>query len=177
VDGGLHFHRRFSILSAPLLTAAAAAQRTSACGWESRQSAPLHHPVRLAEEEAVLISSAVDAWILVSGEGTHFPVSMTIFISHRQRAGACEALDILIGAWTRNPSVTRGIFSAVRSGSCPETGPAATPSRLCRGREPGNIYRHGAARTWHSRPRPCPAHGGAAGKCRQLLGGWAHSQA
>jgi alkanesulfonate monooxygenase SsuD/methylene tetrahydromethanopterin reductase-like flavin-dependent oxidoreductase (luciferase family) len=51
----LHFHRRFSILSAPLLTAAAAAQRTQRLRLGIAVNLlPLHHPVRLAEEGAVL---------------------------------------------------------------------------------------------------------------------------
>src|SRR5688572_15182490 len=51
----LHFHRRFSILSAPMLTAAAAAQRTRRLRLGIAVNLlPLHHPVRLAEEGAVL---------------------------------------------------------------------------------------------------------------------------
>ena len=47
----LHFHRRFSILSAPLLTAAAAAQRTQRLRLGIAVNLlPPHHPVRLAEE-------------------------------------------------------------------------------------------------------------------------------
>ena len=83
----LHFHRRFSILSAPLLTAAAAAQRTQRLRLGIAVNLlPLHHPVRLAEEGAVLDVLSHGRLDFGVGRGTHFLASMKTFASRQRRA-------------------------------------------------------------------------------------------
>jgi alkanesulfonate monooxygenase SsuD/methylene tetrahydromethanopterin reductase-like flavin-dependent oxidoreductase (luciferase family) len=102
----LHFHRRFSILSAPLLTAAAAAQRTQRLRLGIAVNLlPLHHPVRLAEEGAVLDVLSHGRLDFGVGRGHPFPGVYDNFrISAAESRGRfAEALDILIGAWTREP--------------------------------------------------------------------------
>jgi alkanesulfonate monooxygenase SsuD/methylene tetrahydromethanopterin reductase-like flavin-dependent oxidoreductase (luciferase family) len=102
----LHFHRRFSILSAPLLTAAAAAQHTQRLRLGIAVNLlPLHHPIRLAEEGAVLDVLSHGRLDFGVGRGHPFPgVYETFRVSPEDsRARFAEALDILIGAWTREP--------------------------------------------------------------------------
>jgi alkanesulfonate monooxygenase SsuD/methylene tetrahydromethanopterin reductase-like flavin-dependent oxidoreductase (luciferase family) len=99
----LHFHRRFSILSAPLLTAAAAAQRTRRLRIGIAVNLlPLHHPVRLAEEGAVLDVLSHGRLDFGVGRGHPFP---GVYDNFRvdpadSRVRFSEALDVLIGAWT-----------------------------------------------------------------------------
>src|SRR2546429_3293944 len=53
--GELHFSRGFSILSDPLMVLAAAAQRTSRIRLGTAVTLlPLHHPVKIAEEAAIV---------------------------------------------------------------------------------------------------------------------------
>jgi alkanesulfonate monooxygenase SsuD/methylene tetrahydromethanopterin reductase-like flavin-dependent oxidoreductase (luciferase family) len=102
----LHFHRRFSILSAPLLTAAAAAQRTQRLRLGLAVNLlPLHHPVRLAEEGAVLDVLSHGRLDFGVGRGHPFPGVYENFHvpPAESRARFAEALDILIGAWTHEP--------------------------------------------------------------------------
>jgi alkanesulfonate monooxygenase SsuD/methylene tetrahydromethanopterin reductase-like flavin-dependent oxidoreductase (luciferase family) len=112
----LHFHRRFSILSAPLLTAAAAAQRTQRLRLGIAVNLlPLHHPVRLAEEGAVLDVLSHGRVDFGVGRGHPFPgVYENLQISPAEsRARFAEALDILIGAWTSEPFDYKGQFFQV----------------------------------------------------------------
>jgi alkanesulfonate monooxygenase SsuD/methylene tetrahydromethanopterin reductase-like flavin-dependent oxidoreductase (luciferase family) len=112
----LHFHRRFSILSAPLLTAAAAAQRTQRLRLGIAVNLlPLHHPVRLAEEGAVLDVLSHGRLDFGVGRGHPFPGVYDNFqISPAQsRERFVEALDILIGAWTREPFDYQGEYFQV----------------------------------------------------------------
>jgi alkanesulfonate monooxygenase SsuD/methylene tetrahydromethanopterin reductase-like flavin-dependent oxidoreductase (luciferase family) len=109
----LHFHRRFSILSAPLLTAAAAAQRTQRLRLGIAVNLlPLHQPLRLAEEGAVLDILSHGRLDFGVGRGHPFPgVYESFRISPTEsRARFAEALDVLVGAWTREPFSYRGQF-------------------------------------------------------------------
>jgi alkanesulfonate monooxygenase SsuD/methylene tetrahydromethanopterin reductase-like flavin-dependent oxidoreductase (luciferase family) len=112
----LHFHRRFSILSAPLLTAAAAAQRTQRLRLGIAVNLlPLHHPVRLAEEGAVLDVLSHGRLDFGVGRGHPFPgVYDTFRISPAESRGRfAEALDILVGAWTCEPFSYQGEYFQV----------------------------------------------------------------
>jgi alkanesulfonate monooxygenase SsuD/methylene tetrahydromethanopterin reductase-like flavin-dependent oxidoreductase (luciferase family) len=107
----LHFHRRFSILSAPLLTAAAAAQRTQRLRLGVAVNLlPLHHPVRLAEEGAVLDVLSHGRLDFGVGRGHPFPgVYDTFGIAPAEsRERFAEALDIVVGAWTQAPFSYQG---------------------------------------------------------------------
>jgi alkanesulfonate monooxygenase SsuD/methylene tetrahydromethanopterin reductase-like flavin-dependent oxidoreductase (luciferase family) len=112
----LHFHRRFSILSAPLLTAAAAAQRTQRLRLGIAVNLlPLHHPVRLAEEGAVLDVLSHGRLDFGVGRGHPFPGVYENFHvpPAESRARFAEALDILIGSWTREPFSYAGQYFQV----------------------------------------------------------------
>jgi len=112
----LHFHRRFSILSAPLLTAAAAAQRTQRLRLGIAVNVlPLHQPLRLAEEGAVLDVLSHGRLDFGVGRGHPFP---GVYESFRippaeSRERFAEALDVLVGAWTREPFAYQGRFFQV----------------------------------------------------------------
>jgi alkanesulfonate monooxygenase SsuD/methylene tetrahydromethanopterin reductase-like flavin-dependent oxidoreductase (luciferase family) len=102
----LHFHRRFSILSAPLLAAAAAAQRTQRLRLGIAVNVlPLHQPVRLAEEGAVLDVLSHGRLDFGVGRGHPFPgVYENFHIPPAEsRTRFTEALDVLIGAWMHEP--------------------------------------------------------------------------
>jgi alkanesulfonate monooxygenase SsuD/methylene tetrahydromethanopterin reductase-like flavin-dependent oxidoreductase (luciferase family) len=112
----LHFHRHFSILSAPLLTAAAAAQRTQRLRLGIAVNLlPLHHPVRLAEEGAVLDVLSHGRLDFGVGRGHPFPgVYDNFHVSPAEsRTRFAEGLDILIGAWTREPFSYAGKYFQV----------------------------------------------------------------
>ncbi len=109
----LHLHRRFSILSAPLLAASAAAQRTHRIRLGIAVNIlPLHHPVRLAEEGAVLDVLSHGRLDFGVGRGHPFPGVYESFQIQpgESRARFAEALDILIGAWTSEPFTYHGRF-------------------------------------------------------------------
>jgi alkanesulfonate monooxygenase SsuD/methylene tetrahydromethanopterin reductase-like flavin-dependent oxidoreductase (luciferase family) len=112
----LHFHRRFSLLSAPLLTAAAAAQRTQRLRLGIAVNLlPLHHPVRLAEEGAVLDVLSHGRLDFGVGRGHPFPgVYENFQVSPAEsRDRFTEGLEILIGAWTREPFSYAGRYFQV----------------------------------------------------------------
>jgi alkanesulfonate monooxygenase SsuD/methylene tetrahydromethanopterin reductase-like flavin-dependent oxidoreductase (luciferase family) len=112
----LHFHRRFSILSAPLLTAAAAAQRTEHLRVGIAVNLlPLHHPLRLAEEGAVLDVLSRGRLDFGVGRGHPFPgVYESFHIPPAEsRERFTEALDVLVGAWTHEPFSYDGRFFQV----------------------------------------------------------------
>jgi alkanesulfonate monooxygenase SsuD/methylene tetrahydromethanopterin reductase-like flavin-dependent oxidoreductase (luciferase family) len=112
----LHFHRRFSILSAPLLTAAAAAQRTQRLRLGIAVNLlPLHHPVRLAEEGAVLDILSHGRLDFGVGRGHPFPGVYENFRipPAESRERFAEALDILLGAWRREPFSYHGKYFQV----------------------------------------------------------------
>jgi alkanesulfonate monooxygenase SsuD/methylene tetrahydromethanopterin reductase-like flavin-dependent oxidoreductase (luciferase family) len=112
----LHFHRRFSILSAPLLTAAAAAQRTQHLRLGIAVNLlPLHHPVRLAEEGAVLDVLSHGRLDFGVGRGHPFPGVYENFrvAPAESRARFAEALDVLLGAWTNESFDYTGEFFQV----------------------------------------------------------------
>jgi alkanesulfonate monooxygenase SsuD/methylene tetrahydromethanopterin reductase-like flavin-dependent oxidoreductase (luciferase family) len=112
----LHFHRRFSILSAPLLTAAAAAQRTQRLRLGIAVNLlPLHHPVRLAEEGAVLDVLSHGRLDFGVGRGHPFPGVYENFRipPAESRERFAEALDILIGGWTHEPFSYHGRYFQV----------------------------------------------------------------
>lgn len=109
----LHFHRRFSILSAPLLAASAAAQRTQRLRLGIAVNIlPLHQPIRLAEEGAVLDVLSHGRLDFGVGRGHPFPGVYESFQipPDESRARFTEALDILIGAWTQEPFAYEGRF-------------------------------------------------------------------
>src|SRR5205823_2343049 len=69
--GELHFSRAFSILSDPLMVLAAAAQRTSRIRLGTAVTLlPLHNPVKLAEEAAIVDILSNGRLELGAGRGT-----------------------------------------------------------------------------------------------------------
>ena len=84
----LHFHRRFSILSAPLLTAAAAAQRTQRLRLGIAVNLLPASPRQAGRGRGGTGSPQPWTPDFGVGRGHRFPASMTTFISHRRRAGA-----------------------------------------------------------------------------------------
>jgi len=109
----LHHHRRFSILSAPLLVASAAAQRTRRIRLGIAVNIlPLHQPIRLAEEGAVLDVLSHGRLDFGVGRGHPFPGVYESFQipPDESRPRFDEALDVLLGAWTQEPFAYHGRF-------------------------------------------------------------------
>ena len=98
----LHFHPRFSIMSAPLLVAAAMAQTTQRIKLGTAVNLmPLHYPIRLAEETATLDILSHGRAIFGIGRGiipSHFEGYGVSYEEGRQRFE--EALDLILAAWT-----------------------------------------------------------------------------
>ena len=100
--GELHFSRPFSILAAPLMVLAAAAQRTTRIRLGTAVTLlPLHNPVKLAEEAAtadVLSDGRLEFGV---GRGTapmHYAGYGIPQEESRERFD--EALDFILQAWT-----------------------------------------------------------------------------
>src|SRR5207302_9111850 len=100
--GELHFSRAFSILSDPLMVLAAAAQRTSRIRLGTAVTLlPLHNPVKLAEEAAIVDILSNGRLELGAGRGTaplHYAGYGIPQEESRERFD--EALDFILGAWT-----------------------------------------------------------------------------
>lgn len=100
--GELHFSRGFSILAAPLMVLAAAAQRTSHIRLGTAVTLlPLHNPVKIAEEAATAD--------ILSGGRLEFGVGRGTAPIHyggynipqeESRERFAEALDFIVQAWT-----------------------------------------------------------------------------
>ena len=102
--GELHFSRTFSILADPLMVLAAAAQRTRRIRLGTAVTLlPLHNPVKIAEEAAIadiLSDGRIEFGV---GRGTapvHYAGYGIPMEESRERFD--EALDFIIGAWTRD---------------------------------------------------------------------------
>ena len=100
--GELHFSRPFSILAAPLMVLAAAAQRTTRIRLGTAVTLlPLHNPVKMAEEAAtadVLSDGRLEFGV---GRGTapmHYAGYGIPQEESRERFD--EALDFILQAWT-----------------------------------------------------------------------------
>lgn len=103
----LHFYPEFSVMSAPLIVAAAAAQRTQQIRFGMAVSLlPLSDPIRTAEEAATVDLLSDGRLVFGVGRGTNplhyggFNIPM-----HESRERFNEALEIVTRAWTQ-PSVT-----------------------------------------------------------------------
>ncbi len=114
--GELHFSRPFSIMAAPLMFLAAAAQRTSRIRLGTAVTLlPLHNPVKIAEEAAIAD--------LLSGGRLEFGVGRGTAPVHyggynlpmdESRDRFTEALDFILEAWTHEPFSFQGKFFSVQ---------------------------------------------------------------
>lgn len=108
--GELHFSRAFSILGAPLMVLAAAAQRTARIRLGTAVTLlPLHHPVQTAEEAAtadILSDGRLEFGV---GRGTA-PLHYTGFEipQEESRERFDEALDFILAAWTNETFTFEG---------------------------------------------------------------------
>ncbi|MCH7606511.1 MAG: LLM class flavin-dependent oxidoreductase [Chloroflexi bacterium] len=106
----LHFNPRFSIMSAPLLVAAAIAQTTRRIKVGTAVNlVPLHHPIRLAEETATLDVISGGRCIFGIGRGSNprqFEGYGVDVAGGRQRF--TEAVDFILKAWTNEEFSYRG---------------------------------------------------------------------
>lgn len=100
--GELHFSRAFSILAAPLMVLAAAAQRTSRIRLGTAVTLlPLHNPVKIAEEAATADILSDGRLEFGLGRGTaplHYSGYGIPQEESRERFD--EALDFILAAWT-----------------------------------------------------------------------------
>ena len=113
--GELHFSRGFSILAAPLMVLAAAAQRTSRIRLGTAVTLlPLHHPVKIAEDAATAD--------LLSGGRLEFGVGRGTAPLHyggynipqeESRDRFTEALDCILQAWTNECFSYQGKYFSV----------------------------------------------------------------
>jgi alkanesulfonate monooxygenase SsuD/methylene tetrahydromethanopterin reductase-like flavin-dependent oxidoreductase (luciferase family) len=120
----LHFFRQFSIMPGPLYVATAAAQRTRQVRFGTGVILlPFHHPLRIAEEAAV-----VD---ILTGGRLDFGVGRGTIAVHFQgfnvprdesRARFEEALEIVQNAWTQKRFSHRGTYFQI-----PETAVVPRP--------------------------------------------------
>jgi alkanesulfonate monooxygenase SsuD/methylene tetrahydromethanopterin reductase-like flavin-dependent oxidoreductase (luciferase family) len=105
--GELHFSRAFSILADPLMVLAVAAQRTTRIRLGTAVTLlPLHNPVKIAEQSAIVDLLSNGRLEFGVGRGTapaHYAGYAIAQEESRDRFD--EALDFIIGAWTR-PSLT-----------------------------------------------------------------------
>lgn len=112
----LHFASEFSVMSAPLIVAAAAAQRTKQIRFGMAVSLlPLHDPVRLAEEAATVDLLSNGRLIFGAGRGTNalqyggFNIPM---VESRERFN--EALEVITKAWTEERVTYEGKYYQVK---------------------------------------------------------------
>ena len=108
----LHFNPRFSIMPAPLLVAAALAQRTTRIRLGTAVLLlPLHHPIRTAEEAAVVDLLSQGRLELGVGRGMiaiHFQGFNIPREESRERFA--EALTIITQAWTQEVVQFHGTY-------------------------------------------------------------------
>jgi alkanesulfonate monooxygenase SsuD/methylene tetrahydromethanopterin reductase-like flavin-dependent oxidoreductase (luciferase family) len=99
--GEIHFIRQFSILSDPLMTLAAAAQRTHRIRLGTAVTLlPLHSPIKIAEEAAIcdILSDGRLEFGVGRGIARHYP---SYGIPPEESRGRFdEALDFILAAWT-----------------------------------------------------------------------------
>lgn len=99
--GEIHFIRQFSILSDPLMTLAAAAQRTRRIRLGTAVTLlPLHSPIKIAEEAAIcdILSDGRLEFGVGRGIARHYP---SYGIPPEESRGRFdEALDFILAAWT-----------------------------------------------------------------------------
>jgi alkanesulfonate monooxygenase SsuD/methylene tetrahydromethanopterin reductase-like flavin-dependent oxidoreductase (luciferase family) len=108
----LHFFRPFSIMPAPLHIAVAAAQRTSRIRLGTAVIlVPFHHPLRIAEETAVvdiLTGGRLDVGV---GRGTIALHFQGFGVSREEsRLRFEEGLEVIIKAWTSDHFAHKGRF-------------------------------------------------------------------
>ena len=99
--GELHFGRAFSILPDPLMVLAAAAQRTTRIRLGTAvMLLPLHHPVKIAEEAAIVDILSDGRLEFGVGRGA-FPLYYVGFDvpQEESRERFEEALDFILAAW------------------------------------------------------------------------------
>ena len=99
--GELHFGRAFSILADPLMVLAAAAQRTTRIRLGTAvMLLPLHHPVKIAEEAAIVDILSDGRLEFGVGRGA-FPLYYVGFDvpQEESRERFEEALDFILAAW------------------------------------------------------------------------------
>jgi len=99
--GELHFGRAFSILADPLMVLAAAAQRTTRIRLGTAVVLlPLHHPVKIAEEAAIVDILSDGRLEFGVGRGA-FPLYYVGFDvpQEESRERFEEALDFILAAW------------------------------------------------------------------------------
>ena len=111
----LHFFRNFSIMPSPLMVAVAAAQHTRRIRLGTAVTLlPFHHPLRAAEEAATAD--------LLTGGRLEYGVGRGTIAVHFQGFGVArdesrerfeEALEIIVGAWTRERVTYEGRFYQV----------------------------------------------------------------
>src|SRR5262245_8836884 len=120
----LHFNASFSIMPAPLLLAAAVAQRTTRIRLGTAVVLlPLHHPLRVAEEAAVVDLLSQGRLELGVGRGMiaiHFQGFQVPLDESRERFE--EALTIVKRAWTQETCQFEGRYFHV-----PETAVVPKP--------------------------------------------------
>jgi alkanesulfonate monooxygenase SsuD/methylene tetrahydromethanopterin reductase-like flavin-dependent oxidoreductase (luciferase family) len=110
--GELHFSRGFSILADPLMVLAAAAQRTSRMRLGTAVTLlPLHNPVKIAEEAAIVDILSNGRLEFGVGRGTaplHYAGYDIPQEESRERFE--EALDFILEAWTHERFSYQGKF-------------------------------------------------------------------
>ena len=106
----LHFNPRFSVLPAPLLLGSAIAQTTQRLKIATAVNLmPLHHPVRLAEEFAVLDLLSRGRAILGAGRGAMLQQYAGYGIDLAEgRERFLEGLALVLKAWTSQTLTHRG---------------------------------------------------------------------
>jgi alkanesulfonate monooxygenase SsuD/methylene tetrahydromethanopterin reductase-like flavin-dependent oxidoreductase (luciferase family) len=115
--GELHFSRGFSILAAPLMFLAAAAQRTARIRLGTAVTLlPLHHPVKIAEEAATADLLSNGRLEFGVGRGTA-PVHYGGYNlpQHESRERFTEALEFIQQAWTQESFSYQGKFFQVEN--------------------------------------------------------------
>lgn len=114
--GELHFSRGFSLLAAPLMVLAAAAQRTLRIRLGTAVTLlPLHNPVKIAEEAAtadILSDGRLEFGV---GRGTA-PIHYSGYNipQEESRERFTEALDFILQAWTHERFSYQGKYYAVQ---------------------------------------------------------------
>ncbi len=112
----LHFYPEFSVMSAPLIVAAAAAQRTAQIRFGMAVSLlPLSDPIRTAEEAATVDILSDGRLVFGVGRGTN-PLHYGGFNIPMQesRERFSEALDIVTQAWTADTVNYTGKYYQVK---------------------------------------------------------------